>query len=465
MSMSHRHSIVWFRRDLRLHDHAALAYALAASQSVSPVFIFDDDILRGLPRSDRRLTFIWQSLNDINLQLKRRGCSPIQTFFGRPASVLPELLRQSKADALFFNHDYEAAAIQRDLDIARLARLIGVHVQSFKDQVIFEKSDILKEPGRPYKVFTPYKNRWLASLEQLPNAGYAPARVAWKKFVQLNITGMIQPESLARIGFEEQITICHGGETQADILWKSFKSEGLSDYRTHRDCPEPNRTSTLSPYLRFGNISIRRMVSELQQQSSEASALFLSELVWREFFMMILYHFPQVVTSNFNPAYDGVRWLNNEKWFHSWKNGRTGYPLVDAGMRQLAETGLMHNRIRMVTASFLVKHLHVDWRWGERHFAENLLDYELSSNNGNWQWVAGTGVDAAPYFRIFNPTTQLKTFDPEAQYAKRWLPELKNLSAKEIRSIPGKTRPPANYAPPVCDLDSERQVCLKLYRS
>lgn len=462
--MSHDHSIVWFRRDLRLHDHTALAHALATSQKVSPVFVFDEDILRGLPRSDRRLTFIWQSLEDINLQLKQHRCPPIQVFFGRPAALLPELLRQSKADALFFNHDYEPNAIQRDSDVSRLARLAGVHVQSFKDQVIFENSEILKEPGHPYRVFTAYKNRWLASLGQLPNAGYAPTRMAWKKLAPLKVTRMTQPESLDRIGFDSQHNICRGGETTADAMWQSFKAEHLINYDAHRDSPEPNRTSALSPYLRFGNISIRRIVSDLLQRASGSSALFLSELVWREFFMMILCHYPRVVTSNFNPAFDGVRWLNNEAWFLSWKNGRTGYPLVDAGMRQLAETGLMHNRVRMVTASFLVKHLHVDWRWGERYFAENLLDYELSSNNGNWQWAAGTGVDAAPYFRIFNPNTQLKKFDPEAKYVKRWVPELSNLSANEILSIPSKTRPSGNYVRPVCDLETERQVCLLLYR-
>ncbi|MBX7151699.1 DNA photolyase family protein [bacterium] len=456
--MKFNHSIVWLRRDLRLHDHTALAHAIENSRTVSLIFIFDPSIIKNLPPTDRRLTFIWESLVDIDKQLRLSGGAAVHKFHALPEKVLPELFQTCSIDALFFNHDYEPVAMQRDTAIDRLGREAGVHVQSFKDQVVFEKNEILKDDRTPYKVFTAYKNKWLKEYETLLPENVRPAVNNLTKIVSLN-TNFPKVNGLENIKFHRQENFIKGGESEAQKTWKQFSISFLNDYDRLRDLPGEDQTSRLSPFLRFGNISVRQLLLEIKNYSSSGSKIYMSELIWREFFMMILYHFPHVVQQSFNKPFDKVRWLNNEKWFEAWCKGRTGFPIVDAGMRQLSETGWMHNRVRMITASFLVKHLHIDWRWGEKYFAEKLLDYELSSNNGNWQWAAGTGVDAAPYFRIFNPITQSKKFDPEGVYIRRWIPELRELSAKLIHNPSGINQ----YPSPIIDLDKERKVCLDLY--
>ena len=460
----YRHSIVWLRRDLRLRDNTALREALEASDYISLVFIFDSGILKSLPAEDRRLSFIWESIQDIDSRLHAKSLPPVNCFHGNPADIFPILFHHNSVDALFYNHDYEPLAVSRDSSIQKLCKSSGVYCHTFKDQVIFEKNEVLKEDATPYKVFTAYKNRWLVNLsdnaimihDTMPRlVGRIKPLNAPLKFVR----------NLKDIGFVQQRNIFQGGESEAAKRWHQFKRLRLDDYQDTRDMPSEDATSHLSTYLRFGNLSIRSLVSTSLGLSGSGPKTFLSELIWREFFMMILWHFPYTVTSCFNPVYNSIPWINNRSWFRAWCDGKTGIPLVDAGMRELNATGYMHNRVRMITASFLVKHLHVDWRWGEKYFADKLLDYELSSNNGNWQWAAGTGVDAAPYFRIFNPVTQGKKFDPEAKYIKRWIHELAQVNAKDIhkRSVDGDLI--SGYPEPLIDLDHERKVCLNLYQA
>lgn len=454
---------MWFRRDLRFTDNTALMHALSESEIVSFIFIFDEHILRSLPSNDRRLSFIWESLEDMNNRLIEKQSGLIRMFYGKPEELIPRIISASKIDALYINHDYEPAAIERDNRIRLLCEQSGVKFCTFKDQVIFEKSEIVKSDNSPYKVFTAYKNLWQAELEKLPPAFYRHHTLPWNKIRPLPKVGSIQ--KIEEIGFNLAVNTIKGGETTAKDRWNSFYKDLLDGNIDNRDLPGNDKTSYLSAFLRFGNISVRALVAQLKALPSKSAQTFLSELIWREFFMMILFHFPHVTQKAFNAQYNTVQWQNREDWFTAWREGRTGFPIVDAGMRQLNETGFMHNRVRMITASFLVKHLHIDWRWGEKYFAEKLLDFELSSNNGNWQWAAGTGVDAAPYFRIFNPVTQSKKFDPDGLYIKRWLPELKNISVKDIHEPAkhGLSALSGNYPLPIIDLNVERNVCLQLY--
>lgn len=393
-------SIFWFRRDLRLEDNNALYEAITQKKNVLPIFIFDDSILNELPVDDPRVTFIYQTLFDINHRLETQNTS-LLILKGTVEEVWKDLILKYDIDSVFINKDYEPYAIERDLKIAQLLLLNDIELHSFKDQVIFEENEVVKANGEPYTVFTPYKRRWL----ELYTPVTIKPTVTFENFYKKNYPF----PSMEELGF-----------TPSSIHVKDFNLEGVKTYAETRNFPSLDATSYLGPHLRFGTVSVRQIITKLDK-SCEA---FLSELIWREFFMQILYHFPHVVTRNFRPKYDGIKWLNNEEDFKKWCNGKTGYPLVDAGMRQLNETGYMHNRVRMVTAGFLCKHLLIDWRYGEAYFAKKLLDYELSSNNGNWQWAAGTGCDAAPYFRIFNPIEQLKKFDKSGDYVKKWIPEL-----------------------------------------
>lgn len=462
--MKNNHSIVWLRRDLRLKDNTALARALSECKKVSCIFIFDEHILGKLPTNDRRVTFIWESLDDMNRQLRKKNSGPVYVFSGKPEEILPRIVSGSNIDAVYINHDYEPAALERDQSIRAICEKDGVRFVSSKDRVIFEKSEVIKSDGTPYKVFTAYKNQWLAELEKLPPDYFKPFSIPWNKIKPLpHARGLIQ--KIEQIRFVPTANFLHGGESCCKKQWSFFYKHLVDDYVQNRDLPGIDKTSYLSPFLRFGNISIRELVGKLKDLQSKGGQVFLSELIWREFFMMILFHFPHVTTRSFNPQYDSIRWQNRKDWFHVWCEGKTGFPIVDAGMRQLNETGFMHNRVRMITASFLVKHLHVDWRWGEKYFAEKLLDYEVSSNNGNWQWAAGTGVDAAPYFRIFNPTTQSKKFDPEGINIRRWIRELKDCNTKDIHE-PDKNRRTSiidDYPMPIIDLAKERAVCLEMY--
>ncbi len=394
-------SVFWFRRDLRLEDNTALARALESGYPVLAMFIFDTQIIDELAVDDARISFIYKQLHKIHLQLVARESS-LHLFKGDPLLVWKEVLGTYEIEEVYANKDYEPYALKRDRELGELleSRDVGLHM--FKDQVIFEEDEIVKKDGKPYTVFTPYKRKWLEKFQR--EASLTEAREAGSGFLKSSFSF----PRLEALGF-----------SPSSIEVNPYDLSNLQEYARMRDFPGPDATSHLSPHLRFGTVSIRQIIASL----GPSNEVFLSELIWREFFMQILFHFPGVLNQNFKPRYNGIAWLNNMDDFELWCEGKTGYPLVDAGMRQLNATGYMHNRVRMVTAGFLCKHLLIDWRMGEAYFAGKLLDYELSSNNGNWQWAAGTGCDAAPYFRIFNPVEQLKKFDPDLEYVKRWIPE------------------------------------------
>jgi deoxyribodipyrimidine photo-lyase len=396
-------SIFWFRRDLRLEDNVALYHALQSKHPVIPLFIFDTDILNCLPKNDARVGFIHESLQKINTQLNAIESS-ILIKNGTTTAVWESLFQEFDVSEVFFNKDYETYAIKRDLRIEALAKVNNALCFSFKDQVIFEELEITKADGLPYTIYTPYKNKWLEKYKYMAPIVEYDTQNYFSNFHKNHFDF----PSLQQIGFEE-----------SDIKVQPHNLTQISNYHETRDFPAIDSTSYLSPHLRFGTVSIRELVNWAVRKNE----VFLSELIWREFFMQILFSFPKVVTHNFKSAYDGIQWRNNEDDFKRWCTGTTGYPMVDAGMRQLNATGYMHNRVRMVVASFLCKHLLINWQLGEAYFAEKLLDYDLSANVGNWQWAAGTGCDAAPYFRVFNPEIQLKKFDEKGIYIRKWIPE------------------------------------------
>lgn len=423
-------SICWLRRDLRLQDNAALYHALKSSDKVLLLFVFDTHILNKLPnKKDRRVAFIHESLADIN-QLSQQYGSSLCILYDTPLVAFEKLNHQFHIKAIFTNNDYEPYAIKRDKQIQEFANANDIVFNSYKDQVIFEKSEVVKKDGTPYTVFTPFSKAWKQRYLEREAKVYPSEHL----LPNLYKTTAFAFPTLAEIGFEEIASGIDKPEIHKDLI---------RHYRETRDLPAIEGTSRLGIHLRFGTLSIRYLVNVAQ----ELNETWLNELIWREFFMMILYHFPEVKDHSFRKKYEGIKWRNNEEEFKRWCQGKTGYPLVDAGMRQLNETGWMHNRVRMLVSSFLTKHLLIDWRWGEAYFAEKLLDYELSSNNGNWQWAAGCGCDAAPYFRIFNPSLQAKKFDPELIYVKRWV--------KDYRE---------NYLLPVVDHDFARKRALAVYK-
>ena len=393
-------SIFWFRRDLRLEDNIALYESISTKKNVLPIFIFDDNILNELPNDDPRVNFIYQTLFDINLVLQKHDTS-LLILKGKLEDIWSKLIQKYTIESVFINKDYEPYAIKRDQKLGEVLKSNGIELHSFKDQVVFEESEVVKANGEPYTVFTPFKRKWLSLYNPLT----LKPKITFENFHQVNYPFPKKEE----LGFKS-----------SSIYVKDFELSGVSTYAETRNFPILDSTSYLGPHLRFGTIGVRQIIAELDPSNE----VFLSELIWREFFMQILFHFPKVVTGNFRPKYDGIKWRNKEEDFDKWCRGETGYPMVDAGMRQLNETGYMHNRVRMVTAGFLCKHLLIDWRLGEAYFAKKLLDFELSSNNGNWQWAAGTGCDAAPYFRIFNPIEQLKKFDKTQGFIKKWISEL-----------------------------------------
>ena len=397
-------SIFWFRRDLRVEDNLGLFEALKSPFPVLPIFIFDINIVDELEQNDARITFIYDRLRTLSTKLKNNSAS-LYCKKGTPENIWKNILRDFDVQDAYANEDYEPYAIQRDKNIQLLLSKSGVKFNLYKDQVIFAKEEILKADQTPYTVFTPYKNKWLNTFngQQVRNYHSETATNFLKSEFSL-------PE-LSDIGF-----------SKSSINVANYNLDHLEDYQGKRNFPALNQTSHLSPHLRFGTISIRQVVHK-----TFTNPAFFNELIWREFFMQIIYHFPNVVHANFKRKYDHIKWRNNQEEFEKWKNGKTGYPIVDAGMRELNATGYMHNRVRMIVAGFLCKHLLIDWRWGEAFFAKKLLDYELSSNNGNWQWAAGTGCDAAPYFRVFNPTEQVKKFDPDLVYIQKWIPEIHSL--------------------------------------
>jgi len=427
----------WFRRDLRLEDNAGLYHALREGKPVLPVFIFDTEILEKLDdKDDRRVQFIYETVSDLKEQLQKKG-SDLLVCHGRPLEVWTELLKKYKPEHLYTNHDYEPAARKRDAQIKKLCDSQAVVFSSFKDQVIFEKDEIVTEARKPYTVYTPYKKKWLAGLSDFYLKSY-PNKLYQDHFAKIKKTGPML--SLSKIGFQ-----------RTDFKFRSLnqslglKSPILKNYARDRDFPALDATTHLGLHLRFGTVSVR----ELSREGRKLSPVWLSELVWREFFMQILYHFPVVEKRSFRPEYEEVAWRKSKSDFERWSEGMTGYPLVDAGMRELNATGYMHNRVRMLAASFLTKHLLIHWYYGERYFARKLLDYDLAANNGNWQWAAGTGCDAAPYFRIFNPQAQLERFDKNELYIRKWIPEL------------GTSR----YPDPIVDHRFARQRALDAFKS
>ncbi len=423
--------VFWFRRDLRLSDNAGLYHALKSGKPVLPLFIYDKDILDLLEdKADRRVDFIHKTVNSLQSELRAIGSS-LWEAHGNAVEVFKELNERFSLTKVFLNHDYEPAAIERDSKVKSFLESISCSFQSYKDQVIFEKHEIVKDDGRPYTVFTPYMKRWKAGLtdyqlKPYPTTNYFSNFFKWQNDKTLN---------LKTLGFEE---------TNSDFPSVILNFKSISNYHETRDFPAQNGTSRMSLHLRFGTVSVR----ELTQNAIKLNEKWWNELIWREFYMMILFHFPHVVTAAFKKQYNSIPWRNNETEFYAWCNGRTGYPIVDAGMRELNATGFMHNRVRMIVASFLVKHLLIDWKWGEAYFAKKLLDFELSSNNGGWQWAASSGCDAAPYFRVFNPTEQTKKFDSGHVYIRKWIPELESLE----------------YPSPIVDHKFARERVLKTYK-
>jgi deoxyribodipyrimidine photo-lyase len=425
-------NLFWFRRDLRVKDNAGLYHALKDKHPVQPVFIFDTNILDELTdRSDRRVNFIHEALEEIQENLEKEGAT-LDVFYGTPAAAFHHFLKKYKVEKIFTNHDYEPYAAERDKAIAAFAHSQHVSFHSFKDQVIFEKDEVIKDDGKPYAVFTPYSRKWKSVLEDHHTASY-PTEKYFSNFYR---QPAIEMPSLESMGFAKNT--------------KAFPSKDLNEqlvikYKEQRDIPSIEGTSRLGVHLRFGTVSIR----ELARQAKDLSETFLNELIWRDFYHAILWHFPEVGKGRaFKPQYDNIEWRRDTGEFEKWCNGQTGYPIVDAGMRELNATGFMHNRVRMITASFLCKHLLLDWRLGEAYFAEKLLDFDLAANNGGWQWAAGSGCDAAPYFRIFNPYLQTKKFDPELKYIKKWVPELNEFS----------------YPQPIVAHEFARERCLAAYK-
>ncbi|MEM6525164.1 MAG: deoxyribodipyrimidine photo-lyase [Bacteroidota bacterium] len=424
-------NIFWFRRDLRLDDNKGLHEVLGADLPVLAIFIFDRHILDKLEnKEDSRLSFIHSELVKIHRYLKEKG-SGLITFYGYPEDIWRDIFDQYEVNAIYANKDYEPYATERDQQVQTLCKDRDIKFYGFKDHVIFEPDEILKDDGTPYKVFTPFSKRWRERLtdqhfESVPSALY------FNNFYQFEAKDII---SLEEMGFKPG---------HIHIPSSTVSDKTIRKYADLRNFPSENGTSRIGIHLRFGTVSIRQLAS----QSKDQSFTYLNELIWREFYQMILWHFPHVVNQNFNRKYDAVEWRTDEEEFNRWCEGRTGYPIVDAGMRELNTTGYMHNRVRMIVASFLTKHLFHDWRLGEAYFAKQLLDFELASNNGGWQWASGTGTDAQPYFRIFNPESQTKKFDPQLEYIRKWVPEFQELT----------------YPQPIIEHKLARERCLERFK-
>jgi len=424
-------NIFWFRRDLRLNDNAGLYHALKSGKPVLPLFIFDTEILDKLDdKDDARVTFIYQSLVNLDQGLKQLGSS-ILIKNTSPKEAFIELLNEYEVDTVFANKDYEPYARQRDEGINKILTDKGSRFCTYKDQVIFEKNEILKTDGTPYTVFTPYSRKWTEKL----NGFYLKAYPV-EKYLQNLFKTTLEFPPLKSIGFE----------TSTIKIPKNEYRNIIADYAKTRDFPALEGTSRLSPHLRFGTVSIRELATEANKPEEKT---WLNELIWRDFYAMLLWFFPETTDHAYKPEFDKIQWRNNQQEFEAWCKGETGYPLVDAGMRQLKTIGWMHNRVRMVTASFLSKHLLIDWRLGEHYFARKLLDYDLASNVGGWQWAAGTGADAAPFFRIFSPAAQTKKFDPQLEYIKKWVPEYLD---------------PFKYPAPIVDHKEARERCLAAFK-
>lgn len=432
MKTKTRIALFWHRRDLRLDDNAGLYHALKSGYQVLPIFVFDQNILDKLEdKKDRRVEFIHQALCEMQEKLTELGSTMIVKY-GKPNEIWEKLLAEFNVAEVYTNHDYEKYAIERDKAIGSMLNAKGIAFYTFKDQTIFEKNEVLSGAGTPYTVFTPYSRKWKETLNEFYLKSYL-TEAYFQNFLQYE---KIEIPTLSTMGFE-----AIGGEFPK----KEIREELIRKYEELRDIPSILGTSRLSVHLRFGTISIRK----LAQKALKLNEKWLNELIWRDFYMNILHHFPNISEGkSFRMVYDNIVWRNNETEFEKWCEGKTGYPIVDAGMRELNATGFMHNRVRMITASFLIKHLLIDWRWGEAYFAQKLLDFDFSANNGGWQWASSSGCDAAPYFRIFNPTAQTQKFDPELKYIKKWIPELNSF----------------DYPKPIVEHTFARERVLKVYK-
>jgi deoxyribodipyrimidine photo-lyase len=466
-------ALVWFRRDLRDFDHAALYHALKSTQEVYCVFVFDTEILDSLKnKQDRRVEFIWESVRELKTKLQAKG-SDLIVQHGKARELIPTLAMQLNIQAVFANRDYEPSAIVRDADIAAQLAKNNITFHDFKDQVIFEKDEILSLSGKPYSVFTPYKNAHLKKLDDFYLKPY-PVDSYIQHLAKMKPSELISLESMgfARTNLAEMLlpTGMSGGKK----LFEDFENR-MDRYKDSRDFPAIKGVSNLSVHLRFGTVSIRYCARQARDRANNSSQTWLNELIWRDFYFQILYHNPRIAAGKaYKPEFEHLPFPNDKTLFEAWCEGKTGYPLVDAAMRQINQTGFMPNRLRMVAASFLVKDLLIDWRWGERYFAENLIDFDLSANNGGWQWAASTGCDAQPWFRIFNPITQSEKFDPQGKFIRKYVPELVACSDEEIHApwrIPrlrqqfigieiGK-----NYPEPVVDHASQRDLAVSLYKN
>ncbi|PSG88350.1 cryptochrome/photolyase family protein [Aurantibacter aestuarii] len=425
-------NIFWFRRDLRLDDNIGFYNALKQDLPVLPIFIFDSEILDDLPEDDARVEFIYNTLQDMRKTLRDDHDSGIAMYHGKPEQVFKELIKNYKIDTVYTNHDYEPYARDRDESIQKLLEKNDIEFKTYKDQVIFEKSEVVKKDGDPYVVYTPYMKTWKENFKE------DQLKIYYTNDVISNVikNSRLPNLDLGDIGFKK------ASQSVEDF---TVTPTLIQEYEDTRNYPAKDSTSKLGPHLRFGTVSVRKMVKKAIAEKNE---IFWQELIWREFFMQILWHYPDTHKDAFKSKYDNIKWRNNKDEFKAWCEGKTGYPFVDAGMRQLNKTGFMHNRVRMLVGSFLCKHLLIDWRWGEAYFAEKLHDYEMSSNVGNWQWVAGSGVDASPYFRIFNPTTQIDKFDKDYKYIKKYVLDYGEES----------------YPDQIVDHKEARERCLKVYK-
>ena len=426
-------SIFWFRRDLRLHDNAGLYHALKSGNQVLPVFIFDKNILDKLEdKKDRRVEFIHNAVSEMQNELLKLGSS-LLVKYGSPEEVFPALLNEYDVSEIYINHDYETYAHDRDNAVKEYVMSEGIEFKTYKDHVIFEKNEVLSGAGTPYTVFTPYSRKWKEKLNEFYLKPY-PVEEYSANYLKTEETSI---PSLGNMGFEK---------VEYNFPSKEVRENIVRNYAEKRNFPAIEGTSRLSVHLRFGTVSIR----DLARKARGLSEIWLNELIWRDFYANILHHFPHVGQGHaFRREYEKIEFRNNEQEFQRWCEGKTGYPIVDAGMRELNATGFMHNRVRMITASFMIKHLLIDWRWGEAYFAKKLNDFDLASNNGGWQWAAGSGCDAAPYFRVFNPRLQTEKFDKSLEYIKKWVPELNSF----------------DYPQPIVDHDFARKRVLEVYKN
>ncbi len=471
--------LFWFRRDLRANDNAGLYHALKSAKNVHCVFVFDREILDVLPsKADRRVEFIWESVVALRLMLRELG-GDLMVRYGHATAVIPTLAAELCVDAVFTNTDYEPGAIARDTKVTATLQAKDIAFETFKDHVIFEKNEVLTLAGKPFSVFTPYKNAWLKRVDEAHLQPFPVERFQARLAAQKRTKPADEMPTLESMGFErtniQSLVTC--GTAGAAALRDDFVDR-MSDYKDTRDFPAIKGVSYLSIHNRFGTISIRELATiayvETLKRKNIGAETWLAELIWRDFYVQILWHNPHVVARAYKPDYAALNWQNDAELFSAWCQARTGYPIIDAAMRQINQTGYMHNRLRMIVASFLTKDLLVDWRWGEKYFADNLNDFDLSANNGGWQWAASTGCDAQPYFRIFNPTTQSERFDPQGKFIRKYCPELQNIPDKYIHAP--WTLPPLeaqarnfvigrDYPAPVVDHAVQRDKALAMFKA